>query len=227
MKNVIVLVMPVLLVLFISCKKKDCDCPSTESHVLTLQPNSNDGKDALVEDYPYDGYRTRNFGDTEDFAAISWTAQGTPFIVRSFIDFNFNAIPANATIDSAKLSLYAHGNVGYGFGHDALDGTNECYLQRVIEEWDEDLITWNTQPSTTELNRIVIPKSESAMQDYVSVDITKLVKDIYNNKTESHGLMLRLKNEDGLRRRMFFATSDIENPQKRPKLEVYYSIRKD
>jgi hypothetical protein len=223
MKKVLALLIPIVLIFMDSCKK-DCDCPLLVSHVVTLQPNSVKGKDAFIEDYPFEDYRNKNWGNSEELAAISWTSGGTPYIVRSFIDFNFDTIPAKAIIDSVKLSLYAHGNIGHGFGHDTIDGSNECYLQRVIEEWDEDLITWNTQPQTTELNQVLIPKSDRTMQNYVSINITCLVKDIYNNIDESHGLMLRLKNEDGLRRRMFFATSDIEEHQKRPKLEIYYSI---
>jgi hypothetical protein len=61
------------------------------------------------------------------------------------------------------------------------------------------------------------------MQDYIDIDVTELVKDIYENPEESHGFMLRLKYEYDYRR-MFFATSDVGDPQKRPKLDIFYKV---
>ena len=61
------------------------------------------------------------------------------------------------------------------------------------------------------------------MQDYIGIDISDLVRDIYNSPTESFGFMLRLKREDGYRR-MFFATSDVDEENMRPKLDIYYTL---
>lgn len=211
------LIITTTLVFIFSCKKES-------DYVISLQPDSAFGKDAFIEDYPYDDYRNRNWGKSEAFAAISWTAGGVPLVVRSFIDFNFDTLPANAIIESAKLSLFAYGNTGHGMGHDTLTGSNECYLQRIVEDWQEDSITWNTQPQTTEINQILLPRSDSIMQDYKGINVTNLVRDIYNNSEDSYGLMLRLKTEDGYRR-MFFATSDVPEVDKRPKLDIYYTLK--
>ena len=223
MKRLLVKISPVVLLFMISCGTFSLFRKTTKPFVLILQPGSHEGKDAFIEDYPYDDYRNRNWGKSDEFAAISWTAGGTPFVVRSFIDFNFDTIPDNATIDSAKLSLYAYGNNGHGVGHDTLGGANECYLYRIIEEWEEDLITWNTQPNVTEINKVLIPRSDSTMQDFVGIDITNLVRDIIEYKENSYGFMLRLEIESDYRR-MFFATSDVQEEQKRPKLEIYYKV---
>jgi hypothetical protein len=192
-------------------------------NVIVFQPGPEEGKDAFIEDYPYNNYQNRNWGKSEEWSAISWTAYGTPFVVRSLIDFNFDAIPPNVIIVSAELSLFAHGNIGHKWGHDPLTGSNACYLLRVISEWQEDSVTWNTQPPVTEENRALIPQSDSTMQNYIGIDVTDLVRDCYNHPEESFGLMLRLVEEEGYRR-MFFASSDIPDPAKRPKLEVYYTV---
>lgn len=202
-----------------SCKK---DKLHTETFLITLQPDSIDGKDAWIEDYPYENYRNRNWGKSEGLPAISWTAGGIPLFVRSLIDFNFDTIPSNVTIDSAKLSLFAHGTEGHGYHHETLGGSNECYIQSIIENWYEDSVTWNTQPLTTDLNQVLIPKSDNSSQDYIRIDITELVKDIYKNPAESFGFMLRLKNENSYMK-MMFAASDVKDENKRPKLEIYYS----
>jgi hypothetical protein len=192
-------------------------------HALIMQPGPSEGRDAFVEDYAEGNYSNRNFGDLEEFSAISWTASGLPFLIRSFIDFEFSPIPEGAVIDSAKLSFFAHGNVAHGDGHAALDGTNEFYLRRVISAWDEHTITWNNQPETTSLSEKLVPASTDQHQDYTGLDITALVRDMYANPSESFGFMLSLKTEEGFKR-VFFASSDVPDENKRPKIEIYYSV---
>lgn len=210
-----------------SCEKvTENEGDKLKSYLITLQPDSKTGKDAFIEDYPHNDYRNMNWGNSDEFAAISWTSGGVSFIVRSFIDFNFDTIPDNVTIDSAQLSLFAYGNEYHGYGHDTLTGSNECYLLRVISEWHEYSVTWNEQPQTTEINQILFTKSNHSMQDYIEIDITELVRDIYNNRTESYGFMFRLVKEEGYRR-MFFATSDVNEENMRPKLDIYYTLNTD
>lgn len=216
-----VLIIAATLAALFSCKKES---HSAYSSVLSFRPDSVSGKDAFVEDYPFEDYQNRNWGKSKEFIAAAWSS-GAPYIVRSFIDFDFNTLPEHAVIDSARLSLYAYGIVGgHGIGHDTLSGTNECFIQRVTGNWQEDLVTWNNQPTTTELNQIQLPKSSFFMQDYTAINVTNLVRDIYKNRTASHGFMLRLKYEDGYRT-MIFASSDVKESEKRPKLDIYYTVK--
>jgi hypothetical protein len=208
-----------------SCEKEPAngeECGS-ESWLITIQPGPEDGKDAFVEDYPYSNYRNLNWGGSDEFAAISWTAQGVPYVVRSFLEFNFAAVPEKAIIDSARLSLFAYGNEGHGYGHDTLTGSNESYLLRVLTEWDENSVTWNEQPETTEHNQVLLPGSNHPMQDYIGIDVTGLVRDIHDHPGMGFGFMLRLKHETGYRRLMF-ASSDANEKGMRPKLDIYYSL---
>lgn len=189
---------------------------------LIMQPGPSEGTDAFVEDYPEGDYRNRNFGDTEELSAISWTSSGLPFLTRSFLDFDFSAIPENAMIDSAKISLFAHGSVAHGDGHAALEGTNEFFLERVITEWDEHTITWNNQPETTTLSQRLVPASSDQYQDY-TINVTELVRDIYQSPSESYGFRISLRTEE-VYKRVFFATSDIPEENRRPKIEIYYTV---
>lgn len=191
-----------------------------DASTITLQPGPENGKDAFVEYYNND-YNNRNFGNYDEFSAISWTADMEPFIVRSLIDFNFDAIPQNVTIESAQLSLYASGDAGHGTGQDTLGGSNECYLQRIITPWEEQTVTWNTQPQTTKIDRVILHRSDSTMENYTRIDVTSLVRDIYNDRSGSFGFMLRLKHENSYRR-MFFASSDATDQSIRPKLVIRY-----
>lgn len=210
-------IVAIIFSLAFSCKKK------VESP-LVFQPGPREGKDAFIEDYPYNNYCNRNFGMSDVFPAIAWTAKGTNFYVRSLIEFPFKKIPNNAIIDSVKLSMYAYGNKGFGKGHDPLGGSNECWLRRVTSSWNEKTVTWNTQPTITTQNQIFIPGSTDNSQDYIDIDITALVKDIIDNPGNSYGLMLILDNETHYRR-MMFASSDAIIENKRPKVQVFFRYK--
>lgn len=204
----------------------DCDTESeSESEIyknqLILQPDSNLGKDTFIEDYPLREYRDRNFGTNREFQATAWTADGIPLVVRNLIDFDFSRIPKNIEISSAKLFLYAVDNTINGPGHSNRSGSNLFLLQRITSEWNELDVTWNTRPSTTTDSQVYVAGSEHYMQDYEIV-ITKLVRDILNNPSESHGLMIRLATEEYYRR-VLFASSDHEDSTKHPKLVVEYN----
>jgi hypothetical protein len=227
MNRLSLLVVTAILASICSCEKESGSGEHMpKSDLITLQPDPQNGKDAFIEDYPHSDYRNLNWGESDEFAAMSWTSGGEAFVVRSLIDFNFDTLPDKATIDSAELSLFAYGNEYHGYGHAALTGSNECYLQRVVTEWHEHSVTWNEQPQTTEVNQILLPQSNHPMQDYIGMDITDLVKDIYNDPAGSFGFMLRLKNEEGYRR-MFFATSDVTEENMRPRLDIYFTLNTD
>jgi hypothetical protein len=198
---------------------------SGKIHMISLQPGPEEGNDAFVEDYPDNNYRDRNFGNVPAFLAVSWTAAGTPLLVRSMIDFDLSNVPKGAEIFSAKLSLFAfNDSTGHGKGHSSLGGDNSCLIQRIISPWTEQTVTWNNQPSATLTNAVTLHQSDSIMQDFTEIDITNLVKDILRYKSSSFGLMLKIVTESGYRK-MTFASSDAKNVNKRPRLEVYYRLK--
>jgi PKD repeat protein len=188
---------------------------------ITFQPDGAFGEDALLHGLP--SVTDTNFGDNPEFAGNAWTFSGIPGVVRSVIDFDLAIIPDTVTITQAYLSLYAWDS-DMGFGrHSTLSGSNACLLQRVITEWDENTVTWNTQPATTTQNEVILPESTSDTENYLNIDVTTLVKDMKSNPTESFGFMLKLETESYYRL-MNFCSSDHTNPALRPKLVVKYKI---
>ena len=93
----------------------------------------------------------------------------------------------------------------------------------MITSWEENSVTWNNQPEFTTMSQKTLPESTIQFQDYYRIDITDLVKDMHETPSQSFGLMLSLITEEGFRR-VFFASSDVIDESKRPKLEIYYSI---
>jgi hypothetical protein len=187
---------------------------------LILQPGSTDGKDAFLQSYQ----PNINNGGSSEFNALAWTIGGTPVIERGLIDFDLSTIPIGAVIQSATLILYNNPNSTNGFQngqHYHGTGSNQSYLQRVTSAWNENTVTWNTQPAITTINQVILPQDTSAHQDYV-VNATALVQDIVNNPTTSFGFLLRLTQEQQYRC-LLFASSDHSNAALHPKLIVVYS----
>lgn len=165
-----------------------------ESHdsiqCVTVRPDSLRGKDALVLSI----YPNSTSNPNSELLCNAWTCQGSPCISRALVQFDMSVIPVNATFISASLSLYAHPSpptmpfANYGTN-------NSFVIQRVTSPWSEDSVTWNTQPSTTAQNEVIIPQSLAPNQNYLNLDVTPLVYDMLNNQQSSFGFMLKLVNE--------------------------------
>ncbi|MCU0431946.1 MAG: DNRLRE domain-containing protein [Bacteroidia bacterium] len=182
---------------------------------IVFQPDSACGKDALA----WSLQPANSYPNHHDFLACMWTNNGNPSGCRSFVDFDLAAIPAGVTIVSATLELF-HYPSPFNTGHSNLSGPADCWLQRIIQPWQENTLTWNNQPATTTLNQINIPAPVSMTQNY-SLNMTQLVQDYLNNPASSFGFMLRLQNES-FYRSLLFASSDNPTPQLWPKLTVVY-----
>lgn len=214
-----------LLLIITACSlascEECCNCNDKEEiKELILQPNAEEGIDAIIENYPLDGYADRNFGTHEALQAAAWTDRSIEYVTRGLIDFNFSEIAVNGTISSVKLVLHPAEDTPYGTGHSNRSGSNAFVIQRVTSEWDELSVTWNNQPSTTTDREVYVDENADEMLIY-EIDITGLVNDIINNQSQSFGLMLKLVNEEYYRR-VLFASSDYEDVSKHPKLVVEY-----
>lgn len=184
----------------------------------TLQPSAVNGMDAFIYTYEPD----RNLGTHPSFMAAAWTAEGLPNTVRSLIKFDFSRIPVDARIDSVRLSLYSYNSISNG-SHSTRSGSNLCLLQKVVSEWDEELVTWNNQPQTTSQNQVVLSQTQNEVQHYIDIDVTQLLKDMIKDPSTNYGFMLKLETEEYYRR-MLFGSSDNNDPSLHPKLVIYYSV---
>jgi len=181
----------------------------SEIRVLTLQPGA-EGKDVMIAGKQANPI----WGDEPD-----WFAMASSIITfRSLIDFDLSALPPDAVIVSARLSLYSNPGLPH---NNSL--SNACLLQRITQPWGEHTVTWSTQPATSVVNEVYLPVSLHAAQDY-EVDVTQLYRDIWANPTQGHGLMIRLANESNLGASLAFCSGDYSNPARRPRLEIRYRV---
>jgi hypothetical protein len=163
-----------------------------------------------------------NYGQYAQLDISAWTWNNLKGINRGLIKFNLDQLPANALIVKAELSLYHYDMVSETQPMSSLSGSNEVYLKRVTSNWSEDTVTWNTQPETTDENQVILPMSTSRTQDYIDIDVTKLINEIIVSG-ENYGFMLQLATEEYYRS-MIFCSSEIEDSILRPKLVIEYRI---
>ncbi len=189
--------------------------------VLTLKPGASEGKDAQLDELQ--SKADVNNGQSSDVIATEWTFGGTPAKVRSVFEFDISSIPQGSVVSEALLTLYASGSDAASGGHSTRDGSNEGWLRRVTSPWEENTVTWNTQPSATTVNQVSLHASNSVDEDYLDIDVTLLVQDMVNDPDNSHGFLFRLQNESYYRR-LNFRSSDYSDSSKHPTIVITYYV---
>lgn len=191
-----------------------------ETSCLTLRPDGSDGKDVQVNNYSSN--TGANFGSSPVFASYIWS-NGTTFINKALLQFDFSTIPSNAVITSALLDLYADSATTTFVGNPAtpMNGTNNAsYIKRVTQAWTENTVTWNNQPAVTSTNQATLPTSTSASQNYLGVDITQLVQDLLD--LGNNGFMIEPV-ATSPSNSMVFRSSDYPDSTFRPQLTICYT----
>lgn len=198
----------------ISCKKEATIDVTTDTvkFARIFQPNSALGKDAVIESV----FPDQNFGSETYFSVFSWTNGGVVNTARALVRFDLSEIPSYTSIKSAQLVLYwsAYDNL---IEH---TGENAFVVYRINQSWNENSVTWNSQPTITNLDSMNVSKSISSNQTY-TVDVTNMVQDMIANPVTNYGFMLKL-NEEFPYRLVILASSDHPDNSKHPKLIVYF-----
>lgn len=196
--------------------------------VLALQPGPDAGKDAMISNLEPD----TNFGGWKFFEA-TFITEPVLTVMRSnnsLIWFDLNALPKSAIIKKVTLRLiydlplvwdstiFFPGNNG---------GIEWCggVLQKVVEPWEEDKVTWNNQPKTVEVSQVYIsPFILNA--NFITVDVTQIyVSSATTDNVEypNYGMFFSLWPREwvpGFR----FGSSDNADASLRPELTVYYTL---
>lgn len=172
------------------------------------------GEDA----YLASGTPSSNFGTHASIGGNSWTCSGSPCVSRGLFKFDLSSIPLGSNITSASLNLFA--DLNWSSSPTTGGPNNPGFLSRVTSPWIENSVTWNTQPTTTTVNQVIIPGSSSNAQDY-TLNVTNLVQDMVSNT--NYGFMLNMQDEINYYKSLMFASSDNANSTKCPVLNITYS----
>lgn len=158
-----------------------------------------------------------------DFAAYSWTCGGSPCIGRTLMSVDLSAIPSNATILYATLSVYADPQctyLGY-FGQPTYGTQNRGVIKRITSPWDPNTVTWNNQPSISNANKLELISSSTLTQDYLNLDATALVQDMIDNP--SYGILLKMSDETNYYKSLILGSNSNAVSTYKPTLVVTYS----
>lgn len=204
----------ILSVSMLSCSSDDSQTPVNYVNMnQTIRPDATAGKDAVLISVNSD----TNYGTHPDFMSNSFSSSD----VRSLIQFDFSSIPTNAIVDSVKVSFYSYNSPSNGSN---FIGKGESYLQKVTSAWDESTVTWNNQPTTTDVNQVYLENAQSVIQDYLDLDVTEIALDMIENPSNNHGFMLRLVDEVITNNKLIFGSSDNTDSDLHPKIDVYYRV---
>ena len=141
---------------------------------------------------------------------------------RGLVKFDLSTIPANATILSAKLTLYSNPTPNNGDLIHANSGPdNTTLIQRVISTWTASTVKWTNQPSTTSANQIVVAHTSQPFLDLVDLDVKAMVQSMIASNS-NNGFMIKLQTEAIYNSRIF-ASSFYGDATKHPKLVIEYS----
>jgi hypothetical protein len=95
-------------------------------------------------------------------------------------------------------------------------------LQQIVEPWEENKVTWATQPKTITANQVYIhPFIKNA--NFIDVDVTRLFVPEQEIAAPNYGMMFKISPEQsfpGFR----FTSSDYKVPEMRPVLTIHYSL---
>jgi hypothetical protein len=189
---------------------------------MTFKPNACRGKDTRIQTVNGSpSYANTNYGSYDQLVSAAWTFSGAVGYLRTLIDFtDLQSIPQGTTVTYAYLSLYGvPSSAAISLGS---YGANACYVQRVTSSWDENTVTWNTQPSVTTTNQVTLPGSGGVQWNYnvIDLNITAMVQDIINlPPAQRYGFLIRLQGESYYSS-MLFASSDNADASKHPKLRI-------
>jgi hypothetical protein len=199
----------------------------TTTQIMYFQPGPEDGRDAMISDLE----PGKNFGAHKYFEATYMT-ESVLTVMRtnkSLIFFNLNALPKSAVIKKVMLKLFYDIPIPWDstifFAPNLTTLVKACGIfQQVIEPWEENSITWNNQPKTTEVNQVYLfPFIKNA--NFIEVDITGLIVIPATNALPNNGILFKLYPNErfkGFR----FASSDYPEATMRPKLSVQYTVSK-
>ena len=131
---------------------------------------------------------------------------------RSLIQWDLSGLDEDLTILSAELFLYCEAFYGSVSG--------EMRYYRVTEPWDEETVTYNTQPDYSEDVQSAVDCPDPL--DWHVVDVTDFVESWYSGDIDNYGVYCHCHGTTGTCVAGFYS-KDYSEEELWPKLVVTYS----
>ncbi len=181
---------------------------------ISIRLSSETGQDCNVASY----IPNTPLPEYPDIVAAAWTYHGEFNLWRPLFKFNLTEIPSGSVITGAYLSLYANPTPC----SDPHTGVNKSYIRKVTSPWDQNTVTWETQPDFSTVNQAELHESTFPGEDYLNIDVTEMVRDMVANPSANYGFVIMNRFEN-IYRSINFASSECAYIDKRPKLDINFT----
>jgi len=196
-----------------------------EVYYLPLRQNVN-GYTGASDTYINEWSADSNFNDASHWSELQ-IRPGGPY-KRSLLQFNLEGqIPEGARIVTATLRLWTT-------GYRSADRTMTLNLYRLLHPWDANQatyrnrltgITWDGLGATADTDRSgpVASVLIAALNTEYALDVTGVISDWVGAGVSNYGFLLEGTSGAAIEYR-FWASDWMNEPNKRPLLEIYYSF---
>lgn len=171
---------------------------------VTLLPN----QDVYVSEW----YANQNFIASIGLFVSQYQQAGDDY--RSLLQFNLSGIPPTCTIVKAELELKVYRN--------EVTGGILVEAHRLLNNWNESLVTWNNQPPESPHVDGVILATPDTPLDFIRIDITDLARGWYNGSIPNNGLILR--GNEAVNDLIGFVSTRGQFSSEWPRLRVVYEV---
>lgn len=191
-----------------------------EEVTINFESSAEYTDNAFLYNLFYNGvdYGDNNYGDYTYLKTQRWTYSGTWMSGKSLLRFNLWMDDA-FKINQADMTMY-------GASHSTLGGSNAAELNLVTEYWDQDLVTWNTGPSTSASIDVDIPATTSSTQNN-TVDLTNFWNNWKIDNSQNYGLILQLQNFNNYYHEQRYHSPSTSTSANRPDLVFKLELTKD
>jgi predicted outer membrane repeat protein len=199
--------------------------PTPVVQTLVLQPDAAAGLDTYI----YSGSKNTNYGTNTEMG-VGEDNNSNNRVARGLIKFDFSTIPANATINSATLSLWT--------SSDLSSNNRTVQVYRLKTAFNETQANWNgpatgiswqtagasgaNDRESTAIGSVTILNNEALnLEKQISLSpasIQQMVAGTFVNR----GFLLQVDTEQN--DRFNYKTSDSTTSTQRPKLVIQYSL---
>lgn len=104
------------------------------------------------------------------------------------------------------------------------DNRHRFIVRRVLQPWQDSLVSWNDQPLTTDNDQVITRINQRKKTGMIQLNVTTIVKNMF--RYGNHGFLL--SGDDSLQSgplfKDWFASARIDNENLRPALIISYSF---
>ena len=178
-------------------------CFSQTTHTLYLRSNPDNAQWAYI-----DGGDPGICIVSNSAVVADWTSSGEPYTWQFLLQFDMSAVPADAVINSAYLSLWANLTSPSGYSGRPMYGTgNATYINRIVDPWSTTTLTWMTPPGFSMTHPATLAQSTATDENYLNQNVTAMVQDMFQYEG-NHGFLFRMVQETTPYNSMIFCSPE-------------------